>query len=239
MRASWSVLYTSLSATLNRISAETAFTAMRQACPELHRFHSIASVMEHQRNPSTDAATRFGVVRTLVAVAQSEHGYRSTAQIMVIVALWPGLDAVFWRLWRGFPEACDDLPGEILARIGEAIQTLDLQRVTAIAATLLLNVKRDICRDLIRARLLAENIRQIDDSAFEAQTSMLVWRGTFEAGSIHDHLDDLAPRDATFLERVFVRGETQEEAGRALGLSPAAARKRFQRSLKKLRSSQN
>jgi DNA-directed RNA polymerase specialized sigma24 family protein len=235
MRTSWSALHASLSATLNRTSSGTAFTAMRQVSPELHRFQSIAAMMEHQHSPSTDAATRFGVIRALVAAAQSDHAWRSAAQIMVIVALWPGLDAVYWRLWRGFPDARCDLATDIVARTGEAILSLDLERVTAVTATLLRNLERDIRRDLIRARKTEEAVHPIDDPVIAAKATMLAWCVDIETPLLDDHLANLAPRDALLLKRVFLLGETQEEAGRALGLGPSAARKRIQRALQKLR----
>jgi RNA polymerase sigma factor (sigma-70 family) len=236
MRASWSALHSSFTSVLNRTSAETAFAAMRQAYPELAQFPSIAEVMEHQHSTTTDAEMRFGVIRLLVAAAQSAEAFRSIAHIMVILALWPGLDAVYWRLWRGFPDARCDLAAEIIARIGEAIVTLDLERVSSVAATLLRNLERDIRRDLIRARLTAASIQPIRNPAIEAQATMLSWQGNPEARLLDDSLVNLGPRDAQLLKRVFLLGETQEEAGRALGLSPSAARKRFQRALRKLRS---
>lgn len=235
MRASWSALHSSFTSALNRTSAETAFTAMRQAYPEFARFPSIAAVMEQQHSAMTDAAIRFGVIRILVAAAQSDQAFRSTAQIMVIVALWPGLDAAFWRLWRGFPDARFDLAAEIIARFGDAIVSLDLERVTSVTATLLRNLERDIRRDLVSARQTAEAVQPISDPAIEAQATMLSWQDNAEAQLLDDRLVDLGPQDAQLLKRVFLRGETQEEAGRALGLGAAAARKRFQRALSKLR----
>jgi DNA-directed RNA polymerase specialized sigma24 family protein len=194
-------------------------------------------VLEHQHGPGTDAVKRFGLIRDLVTAAQSAQPYHSTAQVMVIVALWPGLDAVFWHLWRAFPGARDDLSGEIVARIGVAILSIDLERVTAVTGTLLRNLKRDICRDLIGARLLAEESRQFDNPAVEAKATLLARQNTVEVQSIADHLANLAPRDVQLMKRMFLIGETQEEAGRALGLTPDAARKRVQRALKRLRSS--
>lgn len=238
MRTTWSALHQSLCATLNRSSSEMAFNAMRQDCPEIAPFQSIASVLEHQHGPSTDAVKRFGLIRDLVTAAQSAQPYHSTAQVMVIVALWPGLDAVFWQLWRAFPGARDDLSGEIVAQIGVAILSIDLERVTAVTGTLLRNLKRDICRDLIGARLLAEESRQFDNPAVEAKATLLAWQNTVEVQSIDDHLANLAPRDVQLLKRMFLIGETQEEAGRALGLNPDAARKRYQRALEKLRARQ-
>lgn len=236
MRASWSALHSSFTSILNRSSAETAYTAMRQAYPELAQFPTIAAVMEHQHSATMDAAARFGVIRVLVAASQSDQAFRSTAQIMVILALWPGLDAVYWRLWRGFPDSRCDLAADISARLGEAIVTLDLDCVSSVTATILRNLERDVRRDLIRARLTSGAVLPISDPAIEAQASLLSWQGNPEARLLDDRLLDLGPQDAHLLKRVFLLGETQEEAGRALRLSPSAARKRFQRALQKLRS---
>lgn len=236
MRTSWSALHSSFTSVLNRTSAETALTAMRQAYPELAQFPTIAAVMEHQHSSANDAAMRFGVIRVLVAAAQSDQAFRPTAQIMVILALWPGLDAVYWRLWRGFPDSRCDLVADISARLGEAIVTLDLARVTSVTATILRNLERDVCRDLIRSRQTTDAMQPISDPVIEAQATMLSWQGNPKARLLDDRLVDIGPRDAQLLKRVFLLGETQEEAGRALGLGAAAARKRFQRALRKLRS---
>lgn len=209
---------------------------MRQAHPEFAQFPTIAALIEHQQSATTDGAMRFGLIRVLVAAAQSEQAFRSTSLIMVILALWPGLDAVYWRLWRGFPDARRDLAAEIMARLGEAIVTLDLERVSSVTATLLRNLERDVRRDLIRARQTAEAVQPISDPTIEAQATMLSWQGNPEARHLDDRLLDLGPQDAHLLKRVFLVGETQEEAGRAIGLGAAAARKRFQRAVRKLRS---
>jgi RNA polymerase sigma-70 factor (ECF subfamily) len=238
MRASWSALHSSFTSVLNRTSAETDFNAMRQAYSELAEFPNIAALMEHQHSATADAAVRFGVVRVLVAASQSAQAFRSTSQIMVILALWPGLDAVYWRLWRGFPDARSDLAAEIIARIGEAIVTLDLERVSSVAATLLRNLERDVRRDLICARLTLGAVLPIRDPAIEAQATMLSWQGTPGTRLVNDRLVDLGPQDAQLLKRVILLGETQEEAGRALGLKPDAARKRYQRAMVKLRAQQ-
>lgn len=238
MRASWSGLHTSLIRKLNLRSSQVDFQAMRQADPELAAFGSIPALLEHQHARDGDPAARFAVIRALVMAAQSDQRYRSTAHLMVIVALWPGLDAVFWRLSRGFPDRRDDLPAEIVARIGEAILTLDLDRVTAVTATLLRNVERDIRRDMVATRVVGETLKSIADPVIEALVVETAESVEVQPQDLTDHLACLAQRDATLLRRVFLFGETQEEAGRALGLEPAAARKRYQRALAKLRLQQ-
>lgn len=238
MRASWSALHLSITRILNRSSSDAEFQMMRQDHPDLAPFASIESLMEHQHTHGGDPTARFRVVSALVAAAQSDRRYRSTAHLSVIVALWPGLDAVFWRLCRGFPAACHDLPAELLARIGEAILAIDLNKVTAVVATLLRNVERDIRRHLIAARVIDQTLLPIDDPAVEASVAELAVPTSVGKTDITDFLEGLTPKERQLLLRVFVVGETQEEVGLAIGLKPDAARKRYQRALAKLRAQQ-
>jgi DNA-directed RNA polymerase specialized sigma24 family protein len=238
MRASWSAIHLSITRILNRSSSDAEFQLMRQGHTDLGPFASIASMMEHQYARGGDPAARFRIVRALVGAAQSDQRYRSTAHLVVITVLWPGLDAVFWRLSRGFPAARDDLPTEILTRFGEAIVVMDLNKVTAVVATLLRNVERDLRRDLIASRVIDQALRPIDDPAIEASIAELATPISIETTDIAECLQRLNPKERQLLLRVFILGETQEEAGLALGLKPDAARKRFQRALVKLRAQQ-
>lgn len=238
MRASWSALHASITRILNRSSSDAEFQLMRQGHPDLAPFASIASLMEHQHAHGGEPAAKFRVVRALVAAAQSGKRYRSTAHLMVIAVLWPGLDAVLWRLSRGFPTARDDLPADILARFGEAILVIDLNKVTAVVGTLLRNVERDLRRDLIAARVIDQTSQPINDTAVEASIAALAVPMSVEKTDIANCLEGLNPKDGQLICRVFIFGETQEEAGPALGLNPAAARKRLQRALAKLRAQQ-
>lgn len=238
MRASWSALHLSITRVLNRSSSDAEFQLMRQGHSKLDPFASIASLMEHQHARGGNPATKFQVVRALVATAQSDQRYRSTAHLMVIAVLWPGLDAIFWRLWRGFPAARDDLPAELLASFGEAILVIDLNNVTAVVATLLRNVERDLRRDLIASRVIDQAQQPIDDPEVESSIATLAVPLSVETTDLAECLEGLNPSDRQLLSRVFILGETQEEAGRALGLSPSAARKRYQRALAKIRARQ-
>ncbi len=137
MRASWSALHHSFTSALNRTSAEEPSLRCDSPCPELLQFPSIASVMEHQHSAKTEAAMRFGVIRVLVAAAQS--------------MLSSGQRRRSWSSWRcgqvltrhtgacgvDFPDARNDLAAENIARLGDAIVTLDLERVSSVTATLL------------------------------------------------------------------------------------------------------
>lgn len=211
---------------------------MGKTHPILARFSTVASLMEHQNAHRGDPADRFSVVRALVTTAQSDQCYRSTAHLLVLLALWPGLDAVLWRLSRGFPAARDDLAGDILVRTSEAILGLDLDRVTAVASTILRNVERDIRRDLIAQRVRGHALQHIDNPSVGELVGTMVAADPEDDLVVAGNLAGLKSDDAHLLRRVFILGETQEEAGQSLGLSHAAARKRFQRAIAKLLAQQ-
>jgi DNA-directed RNA polymerase specialized sigma24 family protein len=211
---------------------------MRRAYPDLARHGSIAEVLEHQQGSRKASADRYRMIRVLVSASQAEAGFRSVAQIMVLVALWPGLDAVLGRLARDFPGERADLPTEIVARLSEGIATLDLGAVTAVTATLIRNTERDIRRHLVARQNLGRRTLDISDPAVESAVSV----GSEDAADGRDLCADLTAglceRDAHLLRRIFVLGETQEQAGSALGLGAAASRKRFQRAAKRLQAAQ-
>lgn len=65
---------------------------------------------------------------------------------MLLLALWPGLDAIRRRsIWRRIGTA-DEVASDVLARATEAIRSLDLGRVNRIAAMVLRNTERDMIR---------------------------------------------------------------------------------------------
>jgi hypothetical protein len=235
MRATWSALHLSLIRHLNCSTSDEEYQAMRQQFPELAPLPSIPALLEHQHGQTAPAEARHLTLRTLVLAAQTDASFRPVAQMMVVMALWPGLDAVLGRLARGFPGEREGLPGEIIARIGTGIATLDLTRVTAVTATLIRNVERDIRRELIADRVRARAMSCIHEPEIEAAATLWSTAAPTHGRGLAEWLALLSPADATLLDRIFRLGETQEAAGRALDLGPTAARKRVQRAIRSLR----
>lgn len=234
MRTTWSALYTSLHQSLNRVSSETAFQDLRHRHPVLRQFASIPSLLHHLQQVDGEPAGRYMVIRQLVLAAQTDADLGPLAVMLVIVALWPGLSSAHYRLRRDFPDEATDLGSEILARFSELVACIDLGKVRSVAGTLVRNVERDIRRDLIRARQRAQRLLDVTNPVVEAEVDCA--SGSRQPDAVLDDLlVCLAPDHVTLLTRVFVLGETQEEAGRALGLSGAAARKRVQRCIRQLR----
>ncbi len=227
MRASWHALHAQLLRHVERLAARTDFNHMQTHHPELAMFPDIPALLEHQHARAGDPEPKNRTLRALVAAAQGDDPHAETAQVLVLLALWPGLDALYGQLRRYVPRDPDWLGSELSARMTEAIARIDLDRVDRVAATLLMNVRRDILRDLKRCWARDEVPLPDDLQAPEPVPSCDTALG---------HLRQLIGEDAALVVAVVVMGFSQREAAQALGLSHDATRKRYQRALERLRA---
>ena len=98
-----------------------------------------------------DMDARDKILRPLAHVA-GERSVRPLAQALLMLCLWPGLDAIFRRRFVLFRD-----PGYLATEIADhfslALQRLDLRRVACLTATLVRNTERGIldarARDMI------------------------------------------------------------------------------------------
>lgn len=229
MSLEWHEIHDSLVMTTNTLSFQKSFQALRRGDSALGRLTDPAALLDMLHSRAGCAERKNRVLRALVAAAQGEGLASDCALTLALLALWPGLDAVRRRLsWRkaGRP---DEVSSEVLARATETLRGLDLDRVSRIAATVLRNVERDAlrahCREAARA-LLAANV--------EAEELAAASPGA-EAIFLRRDVGRLLGCDADLVLRVAVEGSTQREVAGALGLSEAAARKRYQRAKRRLR----
>lgn len=234
MRTTWSALYQSFHRSLNRGSSETAFQELRHRHPDLRQFASIAALLQYLQHVDGEPTGRYLIIRQVVLAAQTDADLGLVTVMLVIVALWPGLSSVRYRLRRDFPDEATDLGSEVLARFSELVACIDLGKVRSVSGTLVRNVERDIRRELIRARQRAQRSLDVTNPVVEAEVDRA--SGSRQPNAVLDDLlVCLSPEHIALLTRVLVLGETQEEAGRAFGFSPSAARKRFQRCIRQLR----
>ena len=144
MRAPWAALHAQLMRSTDTLMFQKRFSALRQSSEVLRPFPDPAALFDHLHGPGGDAAARNAILTALVVEAQ--QGDRDTAVPLLMLALWPGLDAVHRRLARHFRAEPDLLVSEVTGRITDSIHRLDLSRVNWIAATLIRNTERDIRR---------------------------------------------------------------------------------------------
>ncbi len=182
----------------------------------------------------------------LVAAARDRRS-RRLAQALLILCLWPALDAMFRRRFLLFPDRRQDLASEIIARFTAEVHRVDARRVTCLTATLLRNTERNVVRARRAERKVAAKRTDMTPEAavvmppeLEREPSRFgLAADQSEADSVaalsnwlHAALGDEAD---LVVDAVFRRKRGPQIAA-SLGISHAAARKRLERALARARA---
>ena len=233
MSFTWHEIFENLMQSSSTLGFQREFNVIRRSHKNLAGYREPAAVLDALHRGSGDHEVKNRILVSFVTASQLESGGSDCALTLMLLALWPGLDAIFWRSKRRCLGHADELPSEILSRVTEAIRCLDLSRVNRIAATILRNVERDIMRAHQRDASHQRQHADIDPDE--------VWTGKFmqEPAASPERLEDEITRiigvDAKIVLRVAVDGFSQAEVAVELGLSNAASRKRYQRATRRLR----
>lgn len=233
----WSRLHADLLRSSERLRFHWEFRARCERHELLVAYADPAALLDALAGSGGDPAHKNAILGALVRIAQKERSREHTARVVLVLALWPGLDAMRRRLLRHFRDDPDRLAAEIFERLITGIARLNLKRVKRIAATLIRNVERDIRRMLSREwrrETACTEFAQIVSVHDRARWS----RGDLSAGDVMNSNRDLRAvvgRDARLVSLVAIDGYTQAEAGDITGVGHDAARKRYQRALRKLR----
>ena len=230
MSLAWHAIDDHLMTVSSTFNFHRQFELVRGTSPVLADFSDPAALLDHLHQVQGDPAGKNRLLRALILVAQSNGALADCALRLLLLALWPGLDAVRQRSIRRRLDAPDEIASDVLARATEAFRRLDLARVTRIAATILRNIERDMIR--ARQRRQADPIEggvedltelsELDGGA----AAELLWRRD---------LSRLLGDDASLVRAVAIHGFTQAEVAAVLGLSADATRKRYQRAVRRLR----
>lgn len=182
------------------------------------------------------------VLAALLRAAQARDGRDRTAIHLLSLALWPGLDAAERRLARLYRGDRGTLAADLSGRFCEAVAKLDLERVRRIAATLIMNTERDVRRTRIAASERASGedpIDEVEPTVVPLSRSILgIPEGAdpdLAATTVASRVHALIGDDAGIVLAVVLRGETLHEVACDVGLTYEAARKRYQRALRRLR----
>ena len=233
MSLAWHEIRDHLMRSSSTLRFQRSLESLRNKHQPLQRFADPAAILEYLHRGDDAPERKYDVLRALVAAAQSSSETASCAQTVLLLALWPGLDAVRRRLiWR-WKHAPEEAAADVLATACKAIADMDLTRVNRIAATLLRNVERDIGRALRREADLHKQHAAVDPDQLNMHAAS--HERPRCAAHVAREVEALVGRDAGLVLAVAWKGQTQAEAGAVLGLSEAAARKRFQRATSRLR----
>ncbi|MGS4919630.1 MULTISPECIES: sigma-70 family RNA polymerase sigma factor [Mameliella] len=196
----------------------------------LRRFADVGALVTFLHDPGDCQAQKTQVLRGLVRAGQTRDDRAQSAQTILLLALWPGLCGVRRRLAPLYSRDGALLSADVTGRCCEIIATLDLDRVSRVAATILMNVERDLRRQRRRdARSLpvAPGDMSGEQSCTQPHSGLAVRCSS---------LRPLFGSDTALVTAVVLYGMTQKEAARALGITHEAARKRFQRAVARMRA---
>jgi RNA polymerase sigma-70 factor (ECF subfamily) len=233
MSFAWHEIRDHLMHSASTLSFQRRFETIRHGREPIGRFRDPAALLEAlHRNPGGPDEKNL-ILASLIGAVQCDGPAADCALTVLLLALWPGLDAIRHRsIWRGIG-AADEIASDVLARTTEAIRGLDLDRVNWVAAT----VPRNVERDMIRARQReAERERAASDVDPDEVSADRGGQDTaLDEAHLRDAMHRLIGADAALVIRVAVEGFSQAEVAIEFGLSEAAARKRFQRATRRLR----
>src|SRR5512132_1090227 len=116
---------------IDTLSGRRQFELVKLDRPELRRFGDVPSLLDYLHTGPGDLDDKD---RILAALVQAVHGGDTEVPEAVLwLALWPGLDALYHRLWGHFPDAHEDLVAEIAVRFTIVIHRADLTRIRRVA----------------------------------------------------------------------------------------------------------
>jgi hypothetical protein len=249
MRALWRSLHDDLMRSIETISFKKNFDVVRQSSPRLQGFADHYALLDYLHAPAGDLDDKDRILAFLVEKAQGPGPHGETATILLWLALWSWLDAIYRRLSRYFVKAPEELVSEISDRFMVVVHRFDGARVRRVAATILRNTERLIRHDLREdwqrsGRTDPLSDEEMERLAFPRQRARPETVFGLPPGTDIDTatamlctvLVSLIGADAELVIAVAILGELQNEAAARLAVSPGAARKRYQRAVARLRT---
>jgi hypothetical protein len=237
VRKRWEILKQTFERITLRSELHAPFQAAAKRDAELARFSDIDALRQFLVAREGDLAERDAVLGALAMLVRVDVA-REIATALLWLALWPGLDAIYRRRLRCLRRTPDELASAIAVAFTVLVLDLDLTRVHRVAGTLVRSTEREVLDQLRRtwrdeARFVAGN----DDGDLDGFMSPTCLALEAEVRALRAWLVPEVGADADLLLAVTVFGDTQSEAADELGISAAAARKRYQRALTRLRVS--
>jgi DNA-directed RNA polymerase specialized sigma24 family protein len=243
MRSSWEALRAGLLRSIQARDAVATFDQLKSRSEALAPFGTPVDLVAAV-SPNADLGARDPILWALVAAGR-ERRSRRLAQALFILCFWPALDAMFRRRFLLFPDRPQDLASEIVARFTNELQRVDARRVGCLTATLLRNTERNVVRARRRERRDAANTTRVTPDIAVAMPPELEL-SPFGLPPEHAEADSVAALSGWLhraigdeadlvVDAVFNRKRGRQIAA-SLGISHAAARKRLERALARVRA---
>jgi len=252
MRARWEGLHAALLRSVTTLKADTQFRQAATVHRELSRFASpdaLTAFLNTKVGKGDDRQRIYDekdrIYSVLVHAVQAHSDWRELATALVWLGLWPGLDAIYGHRLRDFAGRPDELVTEISFIVTTTVARIDLSGVNRLAATLVLNVERDV-RDALKRRWADEaRVVDVDDPVATGPDEHLESKPMIDdrelpvdaadLPAVRAWLTDIVHGDADLVIGAALYGFDLHELADELGIGHEAARKRFQRAIKRIR----
>jgi len=241
MRSRWEVLHGELIRSLESRLAIRRFGDLQRCSPALAGIERAVDVVRSVADEE-ELDGRDRLLRPL-AHAAGDRRLRPLAQTILMLCLWPGLDALFRRRLVLFRDP-DHLATEIVDSFTIALHRIDLGRVACLTATLIRNTERELlearARERSRGRTTPEGPEQLEGLAAPPACASPfglpddITTGATLAG-LRAWLERSVGADADLILQAAVFERSRNEIAAALGITCAATRKRLERALMRAR----
>jgi RNA polymerase sigma-70 factor (ECF subfamily) len=254
MRSEWEVLHRDLVRSVETKEAERRFEALRRRLRSVARFAGAQALVDHLAHVGGDLDEKDRILMELAFASRTGPSGR-LATALLLLGLWPGLDAAFRRrarIWHDHRE----LTTEMVAKFTDQVRRLHSQRVHRVAATLVRSTEREVVRASIREQRRRRRISNVPIEVAEGRT-VPPWAPE-EIPSAARAASDLCPSigggsleqeiaglrawiagfvgsDADLVIDAVVLNRSRRELGAERGIDEPAARKRLQRALGRVR----
>jgi hypothetical protein len=237
-RLLWDGLHQQLRRAVDAVASRAHFLAIVSGSPEISRFSSATELLSYlAKDLSADIALKGQMYAHLVTCAQKRGPVASFAQTLLWLGLWPGLSTAYARracFWRDCPE---DLLSEVMTIFTTLVTRMNLSRVRYVIANLVRSTERDLIVASVKREKNPARVRDVDPERARTVTD----RARQAAAGIDEWLPDtlisiLRRRCGGVVAEAVIRGDPPRVLREALGLTPAAARKRLQRGRDRLKA---
>ena len=258
MRAPWESLHAALIRSVTSRPAAEQYQQLRRSETILARFDSVEALLAYlpRNDAELDAKDRDEkdqIYAALVRAVRSRAACARVARDLAWCGLWPGLDRIYRRRVRHFGNEPDELTQVIWLSFTKLVNRLDLAHVRRVSATLVRSTDRDVRKALRRAAgapppaaaaaspILYDSSADVGDDE-GASGPDVVDPSTLNlsfAGAVAQQRAELLPlvgSDADLVLAVLVLEVEQHKVAARMGLTYAAARKRLQRAVLRIRA---
>lgn len=245
MRARWLALHESLVRSITTLKADQQFKAACNVEQDLERFDAADALVAYLNTKGGDLDEKDRIYAVLVRAVQARSDWSDLAIALLWLGLWPGLDAVYGHRLRDFVGRPDELVAEVSFIFTTTVARIDLSGVSRLASTLVRNIERDVREGL--KRRWSEQTRMVDvadPAAAESDPNLRTKRliddrelpvNASDLPAVREWLTSIVQGDADLVIGAALYGFDLHELADELGIGHEAARKRFQRAIKRIR----